>query len=544
MKRWSLIILFSLSLPVLHANDAGVRVLKTCSRLGMSDFILKKLLENDKPNLELIEKRYGRKAIHWCVLKGRYDSVKIILENSKLEINPQDNDGKTPLHYASENNDQKMVELLLQYGADPSVRDEKSKLPLDYTNDANLKKLLGSNSKSKIAFEKVKKIRSIIEQFQREPDNPLYAEKKIREIATILGKKEIIDKDKIRRAQTKFKAAARMIGLHNQIKERIRRKKLEALSEDSNTSLVSGITTNNTEDTNGRGNDVLDRMSAIASLFGKDINPNHKNGDELAEETLEVVEDLVDIDEGIEESKVTKKFSHMKAKVLTGLLGNYKNAKKKLDELERKEEEERKRAEKEDEIDWNSLEVEVDEEYKKEILPNDQYNDEFDDVRDASRIDIALRDALFKNWEKNGVSFRKKFKKRYFFCGVFNVLNTNDKPAQGVFVSTDSQGTIVEHYGYAFEILGNVRNRNRNNIQLSYDNRHGHVYLDMNRPITGASSVTVKSYRSDQKEVPDRLNFKVFQYFKMKDLEKGKEVYVPFMPKEGLDRWLACQLKG
>jgi ankyrin repeat protein len=44
----------------------------------------------------------------------------------------QDNDGRTPLHYAVENYHVDVARVLLDHGVDPTIRNNEGRTPLDY----------------------------------------------------------------------------------------------------------------------------------------------------------------------------------------------------------------------------------------------------------------------------------------------------------------------------------------------------------------------------------------------------------------------------
>jgi ankyrin repeat protein len=63
--------------------------------------------------------------LHLAVNRGNYEAVKTLLEVNKVNPSKLD-DGVTPLHIASQKGDEKMVKLLLSYGADPELKSEKN----------------------------------------------------------------------------------------------------------------------------------------------------------------------------------------------------------------------------------------------------------------------------------------------------------------------------------------------------------------------------------------------------------------------------------
>jgi len=64
------------------------------------------------------------------------DTLRTLL-NAGAQVNHQDNDGMTALHWAARGKSGQHFDLLLQYGADPNIRDRTGKLPIDYVSDYN-----------------------------------------------------------------------------------------------------------------------------------------------------------------------------------------------------------------------------------------------------------------------------------------------------------------------------------------------------------------------------------------------------------------------
>ena len=77
-------------------------------------------------------------------MERNYKKLSIILTQPNIIVNVKNSDGQTPLHYALKNRapDIKIIELLLQYGADPTIKDKKGKTPADITDDLKIKELL------------------------------------------------------------------------------------------------------------------------------------------------------------------------------------------------------------------------------------------------------------------------------------------------------------------------------------------------------------------------------------------------------------------
>ncbi len=69
-------------------------------------------------------------ALHAAASKD-WALVRALLQESKININAQDRDGKTPLHEAARELKADIVLLLLEHGAKPNIKNKKGLIPLD-----------------------------------------------------------------------------------------------------------------------------------------------------------------------------------------------------------------------------------------------------------------------------------------------------------------------------------------------------------------------------------------------------------------------------
>ena len=71
-----------------------------------------------------------------------HDGVKLLI-NRGADVNYQRKlDGLTSLHFASQKRDDEMVDILLAAGADPSIRNDDGKTPIDIARDNNAAEML------------------------------------------------------------------------------------------------------------------------------------------------------------------------------------------------------------------------------------------------------------------------------------------------------------------------------------------------------------------------------------------------------------------
>ena len=65
----------------------------------------------------------ARTPLHMFGMKYRRDEYLALIASGEHDVNAQDLDGKTPLHYATEQEQSEIVHALLDAGADPNVQE-------------------------------------------------------------------------------------------------------------------------------------------------------------------------------------------------------------------------------------------------------------------------------------------------------------------------------------------------------------------------------------------------------------------------------------
>ena len=89
----------------------------------------------DRLSLRYIEDDVGKAPIHLATINGHCDVVKYFIDIAPDTINFQSDDGKTPLHYAVLVGEYEIYNLLVERGADLTIRDSKGFTPKEYMND-------------------------------------------------------------------------------------------------------------------------------------------------------------------------------------------------------------------------------------------------------------------------------------------------------------------------------------------------------------------------------------------------------------------------
>jgi len=94
--------------------------------------VVELLLEHGaNPN---IQNNRGYTPLHYAAWKGHHKVVELLLEHG-ANPNIQKNDGETPLHLAVWEGHHKVVELLLEHGANPNIQKNDGETPLHFTVD-------------------------------------------------------------------------------------------------------------------------------------------------------------------------------------------------------------------------------------------------------------------------------------------------------------------------------------------------------------------------------------------------------------------------
>ncbi|HLP34849.1 MAG TPA: ankyrin repeat domain-containing protein [Amoebophilaceae bacterium] len=87
-----------------------------------------------------IQDAKGCTALHYAVIRG-IEIVRLLL-TYKVPLNAQDQVKRTALHYAAYGGDVKIIELLLEKGADPSLLDQEGHAPLWYAQQKQHKEAI------------------------------------------------------------------------------------------------------------------------------------------------------------------------------------------------------------------------------------------------------------------------------------------------------------------------------------------------------------------------------------------------------------------
>ena len=82
----------------------------------------------------------GWTPLHWATHKGHREITELLLAKG-ADVNAKDESGMTPLHYAADYGHEEIVELLISKGADVNAKDNDGKTPLDLVIQTNKKEI-------------------------------------------------------------------------------------------------------------------------------------------------------------------------------------------------------------------------------------------------------------------------------------------------------------------------------------------------------------------------------------------------------------------
>lgn len=72
----------------------------------------------------------GMSLIHWVADRGHDDTLKILIEDFKVDVNVTDSEGQSPLHYAASCNHISTAQILINAGADRDLCDNDGFNPI------------------------------------------------------------------------------------------------------------------------------------------------------------------------------------------------------------------------------------------------------------------------------------------------------------------------------------------------------------------------------------------------------------------------------
>lgn len=557
MKIIGFIFIFLLLTPNCYSNSSGQRILKSAQRYGMTDSDIKFLLENSSPDLTVTDSKNQRTAVHWAAIKGRPNMVRTLIAVGGADKDPLDKYGKTPLMYAVIKGHVEIVKILMELGADNSIKDKNNKTSADHARlrkNQEIISLVGTVKKSGGRFKNralgvLSRVKTVnrISEYEKAEVNKF---KKVRNILRGIPKSSKDEK----KAKLSLKMITKILGKNTRIKEKDKKRsggallKMKAIGRFAGGGRSGSDNDDGDLDSGGDDTDELSRLDAIRSLI--DVGWNRNDNPDDAEKIedigkrnntigkikikMKAIGELLDVKEKKQVEKVSLRNAILKVRIME----RFKNLKahaleKKLAEVRKKEADERKRAEE------NAKKL-AEAKNKSETLVVDQYP-----AGPFQSAGKSIDEAFRKSWEgtkRRHRNLKKALGGRVLQCGVYNIIPAGGSSLGGSGLTRNSDGTSTEVFSNETVSLGNVI-RTKRNIKMGYNKRNDFVYINLIRGRIGSSHISVKNYTSDNKKDTYITRFKIRQNFKMKDLETGKALMVPFIPGEGGRRWVTCKLR-
>lgn len=115
----------SLDADINHIDERGHTLLLAACKFNKKDMAMT-MLSNPSLRHDLINQKNhrGEAALSCACYHGNQELVKKLLEIKGININIQDSNGRTPLHYAGIRKHAQIVALLIEEGASPVMRDK------------------------------------------------------------------------------------------------------------------------------------------------------------------------------------------------------------------------------------------------------------------------------------------------------------------------------------------------------------------------------------------------------------------------------------
>lgn len=142
------------ALTINACNDLGETALHMASATGRTKMV--QLLLDAGANVNVVTKPENRAPLHLACLNDHIDAAKLLLNCATCDVDVKDHNGDSPLHLATVAGNEKLVALLIRYGANTNTRNLQNKTPLTQVeeklsvafrvNYANILKILKQNS--------------------------------------------------------------------------------------------------------------------------------------------------------------------------------------------------------------------------------------------------------------------------------------------------------------------------------------------------------------------------------------------------------------
>ncbi|MBM3610480.1 MAG: hypothetical protein FJX18_03005 [Alphaproteobacteria bacterium] len=137
-------------------DDQGMTLIHWVAKKGHSGLLDVVLMLAVRPNMSGVDKS-GRTALHYAAAGGFNEIITKLYKqkDAGLDLNTQSNDRTTAMHEAAINKHDDTVKMLIQLGADQTLKDSKGKIAVDYLPDGG-KKILDELNPPKPKEEKPK----------------------------------------------------------------------------------------------------------------------------------------------------------------------------------------------------------------------------------------------------------------------------------------------------------------------------------------------------------------------------------------------------
>ena len=145
--------------PLVCAGEAS-RSLIDAAKTGKLSAVERALKQG--ADIEATDKEYGSTALIWATYGGHRRIVELLLQKG-ANPNAANIEGRTSLFFAANKGNERIVKILLEVGADPSVQDKAGKRAVDFARSKGHRRIVdlleqpGENKPPEKAAEKAEK---------------------------------------------------------------------------------------------------------------------------------------------------------------------------------------------------------------------------------------------------------------------------------------------------------------------------------------------------------------------------------------------------
>lgn len=193
-------------LPAYHSKNHEMRLLHAACMANNLQVLSELILAHDV-NLNA-QSEHGLGALHFCALNSAGDAAEALLAGGDMAVDLPDLQGNTPLHYAAQEGDIRIMTALIRAGADLNVRNVAGATPLFLACQAGHRsaviQLLEQGASSAISDRQGRKPIDIAKQQQHHEVVACFSGREEKASAALQEEESDLPEEKLAEAKTEF----------------------------------------------------------------------------------------------------------------------------------------------------------------------------------------------------------------------------------------------------------------------------------------------------------------------------------------------------